>query len=413
MKVLVIGAGVSGLSVARMLSEKGVIVEVVEAGNTCGGLIHCENVSGHLYHRVGGHVFNSKLPRVLDWFWSNFNRDAEFYKINRNAKILIDGTFVGYPIENFIFQLDPGVVKSVISDFFALNNTSQPDNFYDFLLSKFGKTLCEIYFFPYNEKIWANPLKSMALDFLDGKLPSPDIEQIIFDNILKKNEVAMVHSSFYYPKNGGSQFIADRLSEGLSITYDCRVRKLIPVRGGWSINGSFYEKIIYTGDVRRLSTLIETSDPNLLAPLRAVNDLLSHGTSSLLCECDKTDLTWLYLPDRNCLAHRIIYTGVLSPANNGSSSRISCVVEFSGKVSESDMIVHVASLPGNLVPIASNYQETSYVLHDSNTAEKMKNVTSALSSNNMYLLGRFAEWQYFNMDTAIDSAFDLVNSIVH
>lgn len=42
----VIGAGVSGLSVARMLSEQGHTTIIFEKESTPGGLIRCERVEG-------------------------------------------------------------------------------------------------------------------------------------------------------------------------------------------------------------------------------------------------------------------------------------------------------------------------------------------------------------------------------
>ena len=56
-KVAVIGAGISGVSVARMLNEKAEVT-VFEKKDKPGGLIACDVVDGNLYHKVGGHVFN-------------------------------------------------------------------------------------------------------------------------------------------------------------------------------------------------------------------------------------------------------------------------------------------------------------------------------------------------------------------
>ena len=72
-KVLVIGSGISGLSISRMLSSR-YQVEIVEKDPRVGGMIKCDRVKGNLFHRVGGHVFNSRNQAVLDWFWSQFDK---------------------------------------------------------------------------------------------------------------------------------------------------------------------------------------------------------------------------------------------------------------------------------------------------------------------------------------------------
>ena len=79
MKICVIGTGISGLSVANMLNDNHEVM-VYEKTSKIGGLIKCTREDGVLFHRVGGHVFNSKNQEVLDWFWQYFDRDKEFFK---------------------------------------------------------------------------------------------------------------------------------------------------------------------------------------------------------------------------------------------------------------------------------------------------------------------------------------------
>ena len=410
MNILIVGAGISGLAAGNILHDQGIKAEIVEAAGYVGGLIHCETVSGYLYHRVGGHVFNSKEPKVLDWFWGKFNREKEFVQVERNAKILLGNKYIGYPIENHIYQFDPMLARSIIKDLVYQPNVFKKTNFDEFLSSTFGKTLCDMYFFPYNEKIWQCSLKEVSIEWLEGKLPSPDVTSVIVDNIFRQKEHKMVHSNFYYPMKGGSQFIVDRLAKDLNIKTNCPVEKILILKNGLEVDGIYYDKVIYTGDIRKLSSIIDTDDEELRDILSELATLMSHGTSNLLCECDPTNLSWLYLPDRTIMAHRIIYTGSFSELNNRSSGRSSCVVEFSGYVSHETMCKEIISLPGNLCPLASNYQKVSYVIHDATTGPKVDNAIRALNSVNIFPLGRFAEWQYYNMDKAIASAMNLVDS---
>ena len=410
MNVLITGAGISGLSAARLLQEKGIDPTVCEFKSKQGGLIECDVVDGFLYHKVGGHVFNSKNDRVLNWFWSHFDREREFTKVKRNAQILIRGSYVNYPIENNLKQLDKKISTQILLDLLNVqHNTEKPRNFKDFLLSTFGATLCSIYFFPYNEKIWQCDLEQVSLDWLEGKLPSPDLLSILVDNIYSEDECAMPHSTFYYPIKGGSQFIANRLSQGVTIEFDKEVTRIEVVDDGVLVNGQHYDKIIYTGDIRSLSKVIHKAPEHIHKPLVKVENLMSHSTSNILCECDQCDLSWLYLPESSTKAHRIIYTGSFASSNNGDSSRSSCTVEFSGELSEIEMKEEIKKLPGNLKPIMTNYQVSSYVIHDASTRSVVTETKKALAKSHIHLLGRFAEWEYFNMDTAIASAMQLVD----
>jgi protoporphyrinogen oxidase len=415
MKIAVIGAGISGLSAARLLEESGHDVTVLEASGKPGGLIRCDVVSGGLFHRVGGHIFNTKIDRVASWFWSQFDRNKEFIKARRNAKILFDGQLVGYPIENHLYELDPEKLKRIIHELMILEGRGYKApfsymNFEEFLVGNFGETLYQIYFRPYNQKIWHTDLAEISLDWLEGKLPMPDYREIILKNISREGETEMIHSSFYYPINGGSQFIADRLAINLDIRYGTRIDHIEASENKVRIEGNIYDGMIYTGDVRLLHKLLDVNDDELVSSLKSVSSLLSNGTSNLFCETDDTEISWLYIPGLSTRAHRIIYTGNFSPSNNPPNGRKTCTVEFSGEVPREDMEKEIKRLPGNLKVLDMNYEPNSYVIQSPRVREKIDQIRSKLRKYNIFPIGRFAEWEYYNMDKAIESAMNCVES---
>lgn len=415
-KLAIIGGGISGLSAARLAGEAGWQVHVFEKKKRPGGLVQCDWVDGNLFHKTGGHVFNARNKQVSDWFWKHFDQPTEFLKATRNAKILLHGKLVGYPLENNLHVLDQQTVESIISDFLELSKSGIRDvsdfpNFEEFLLGNFGRTLYNIYFNPYNRKIWNTDLSSVPLHWLEGKLPMPDIKKVLLDNILKRDESEMVHATFYYPRKGGSQFIVDRFSEGLNIHPNADVSSLKRINNQWEVNGQSFDSIIYTGDVRVLHTMISGVSNELVSMLQELDSLRSNGTSNVLCYTDATDLSWLYLPSPETKAHRIIYTGNFSEANNAPGGRRTCVVEFSGSVSEELMRTQIKALPGNLEAIAFNYEPNSYVIQGVDTRERIEHIKSLLAPVGFYLCGRFAEWEYYNMDKAIEASMSLVQKM--
>lgn len=126
MKIAIIGAGISGLSMAHLLKDKGNEVVLYERNSEPGGLIRCKRVDGSLYHICGGHVFNSKRQDVLDWFWNRFNRDEEFTKADRNSVVFMeDGKEIPYPIENHAYLFSDEKLKYFISDLLQISNNQQ------------------------------------------------------------------------------------------------------------------------------------------------------------------------------------------------------------------------------------------------------------------------------------------------
>ena len=414
-QIAVIGSGVSGLSAARMLQALG-NVTVFEAADKAGGLVKCDRVNDNLFHKVGGHVFNSRRKDVLDWFWGQFDRDNEFLKARRNAKILMGGNVIGYPLENYLFQLPSETVSSILNDMLALKDTNKrPEeypNFEEFLRGNFGNTLYELYFRPYNTKIWNTDLSAVPLEWLEGKLPMPNLKQMLMSNIVREEEGDMVHATFFYARENGSQFIVDRLAQGLNIRLSTPVTTIEETENGLLLNGTdTFDTVVFCGDVRKLGSYYTNASETLKADLEAVQNLRSNGTSNLFCECDPTDVSWLYLPGPEIQAHRIIYTGTFSPTNNRGSERLTCVVEFSGKHSYEFMVEQVKVLPGNLKPISFNYEPNSYVVQDPQTRSRIKAIKAETAEKGLYLLGRFAEWEYYNMDKAIEAAMEVTEHL--
>ncbi|WP_231458834.1 MULTISPECIES: NAD(P)/FAD-dependent oxidoreductase [unclassified Pedobacter] len=413
-KVVVIGSGISGLSISRMLAEDNE-VEILERNELHGGLIKCKRIDGNLFHLVGGHVFNSRNTIVLDWFWKHFDIENEFIKANRNAKILMNDTLIGYPIENYLYQLPEQQLTTILNELLdklseKVKDVSDYENFKDFLIGNFGEALYNTYFGPYNTKLWNTDLSKVPLVWLDGKLPMPKLREVIFSNVIKKEESTMVHATFYYPCKDGSQFIVDRLAEGLAINRSYDVQSIEYLKEQQlSVNkgDKVVDSIIYCGDVRKLHTIVKIDDSELQHAMKEVSNLLSNGTSNVLCETDANDVSWLYLPEEKFKAHRIIYTGNFSDSNNGGTSRKTCVVEFSGKQDQNDMVEELALLPGNLSPLAFNYEPNSYIIQDGETRDKISLLKKLLKPYGIFLLGRFAEWEYHNMDKCIESAMEL------
>jgi protoporphyrinogen oxidase len=411
-KIAVIGSGISGLSISQMLKAKGHEIIIFEKAPTYGGLVKCTREHDSLFHRVGGHVFNSRNQAVLDWFWGFFDRDKEFLKATRNAKILLGDKVIGYPIENYLYQVPADIVSKVLDDMLSLQgNNKKPEDyphFEAFLKGNFGETLYNLYFGPYNHKIWNLDLSTVPLAWLDGKLPMPNLKQMLMSNIIREEEREMVHATFFYAKENGSQFIVDRLAEGLEIRCSTPVTSMNYEANTWIINGTEqFDGVVFTGDVRMLGTIYSNASQELKTSLQAVQNLRSNGTSNLFCESDDTDVSWLYLPEAKFKAHRIIYTGNFSESNNRGSKRTTCVVEFSGTHTYEEMCAEIKHLPGNLSPIAFNQEANSYIIQDLDTRTHIATIKNDLGTKNFHLLGRFGEWEYYNMDKAVEAAMDI------
>lgn len=412
----IIGAGISGISIGRLLCDSNRIVEVFEKNDKAGGLVRCDKVDGALYHRVGGHVFNAKSESVKSWIRELVDFDRELLFQVRNARILFGEKTVGYPIENHLYELPEGVVGEVISDLLALPEEPDRSSFGAFLRTSFGQTLVELYFEPYNSKIWNQSLDRIPIRWLEGKLPMPKRREILLDNIFRKSETKMVHSSFFYPKEGGSQFWINRIGAGVPIHRDFDVRRIERVGKELKIGGHdrSFGGLVFTGDIRRFPDIASFKDTRLEEALAQCRNLRTRGVTNVLCECDANDLSWLYLPEEKFNAHRIIYTGNFSPFNSGNrgGGRSTCVVEFEYGSRREEIECDIERLPGNLQVIDFNETQDAYIVQDADTNLRIQQVRDLLKPYNIHLAGRFAEWEYYNMDKCIERSMELARFLL-
>lgn len=416
---LVVGSGISGLSAARLLQERGQTVLVLEKESGSGGLVRCTREANNvLYHRVGGHVFNTRIPAVAEWFWSQFDQQHEFLHAVRQAMISYEfGRQYRYPIESHLYEYGEDFCGRAIADMMAAQLSGggvDASSFGSYLRTVFGQTLYDTYFRPYNEKIWRRDLETIGVDWLEGKLPQPKAIEAIMANIFRQDNDTMAHATFYYPVVNGSQFLVDRLSRDLTIQHNTAVQSLVVDDSGILVNGAIRcRQLIYTGDLRVLPAQLQGVHvpDRLRASLEA---LASNSTSSTLCRSGKLPYSWLYVPSADFNFHRIIHTGGFSPTNNGEldpQSASSCVVEFSGEFTPEQMCEEIARAGIGLEPIAFNYAPNSYIVHRQDTPQVVDEARRLFAGHGIHLLGRFAEWQYYNMDNAIDAAMRLVDQL--
>ena len=97
-KIIVIGGGISGLSSAWKLSEKGYKVDVVESDISIGGLAKSIKIENY-YFDIGPHSFFTEdkeiFKKVMDLFE---DEQGEIPYSKRSVKMMFKGKYVDYPL---------------------------------------------------------------------------------------------------------------------------------------------------------------------------------------------------------------------------------------------------------------------------------------------------------------------------
>lgn len=409
MKIGVLGAGITGLSIARLLN-KYFEVEVIEKKEVCGGIARTKNVNGIAYHTIGGHCFNSKHKEVLDFVFNDVLSIDQWRKIKRKSFIQFQGHEVPYPIEfsvKEIYKFDPKLAIKIVADFLGSDNNAEYNNLDEWFRMQFGNTLAEEYFIPYNKKIWRNDPCNMDPEWVKDKLPIPN-KQSFFESLISSNtKDVMPHAEFYYPISNNQNTFIEALANGINIKYNLDIQNIryIDKQKQWEVNdGYFYDLIINTTPIDLLPAKIEGSPYNVLA---AAGKLKYNKISNVLWSSQQTDKTWTYIPDIMHLFHRYIHIGSYFSPNQGYS-----ISESIGNHSFEEMRENAKDDPFLIEALDYNQSEHAYVVFDENYASSTKTIKEYLKEIGIYSIGRFGEWQYYNMDICIKQSLDLAKRII-
>ena len=414
MEIAVLGAGISGLSVARMLKEKGHSVIVYEKNPNAGGLARTRVTNGYTYDMHGGHIFNSKHPEVVDWVFSLLPKDKWKFTV-RNSKIYFGGKYVSYPFELSLCELDPKLAADCCRDFVEAQNGPEPDNFHDWLIWNFGESIANAYMIPYDEKIWNYPLRDMETNWMQGKMPLPTKEEMQRSLLLKDpSERKMPHSTFYYPIDGGIQSLVDAISEGINVRTSFKIDSIEKNENGWIINGEErFDTIVSTIPLPVLPSVMHLPDQIN----GAIAELKFNSLTTVLFDCEKTDISWLYIPSHDYRSHRIVYQSSFSPNITPDKNRGCGAIEIIGERFDVDDSLYK---DGKVLPcglgfdniIDSEFTEYAYVIHD----KRYRNATDLIRNyfaedKSFVLLGRWGTWSYKNMDICIHDAMDVAEML--
>lgn len=409
MKIGILGAGVSGLSIARFLRD-GHQVEVLEAKSVCGGIARTENVNGVAYHVIGGHCFNSKFPEIMDFVFNEVLPRDQWNEIRRVSKIRMNRHEYMYPIEfsvKDIRQDDPLLAQRITDDFMQADGGTRIDNLAEWFRAKFGKTLADIYFIPYNRKIWNREPCEMSAEWVNDKLPIPN-KQSFIEALNSTVADTMPHARFFYPKSNNQNTFLEALAEGTNIIYDQPVYSIKKDKKNhrWVVNGDrYYDIIVNTTPLNKFPFILENVPSEVLD---AAQMLRYNKISNVLWRSRVTDKTWTYLPEASYLFHRYIHIGSYNIPPVGYT-----ITECVGEHAFEELVENGKQDPFLIEPMAYHQSDHAYVMFDHHYHIAVPKLLDYLTSLGIYSVGRFAEWQYYNMDVCMKRSLEVAAKINH
>lgn len=415
MTVGILGGGLAGLSVAAHLDHG---YEVLERDRECGG--HCLTIEedGFTWDGGGPHIIFSRNQRMVDYIVSLLAGNV--LRRRRNNKIFFKGRYVKYPFENGLDDLEPQDRFECLYHY-LYNDHPKPTNFKEWLYHTFGTGLTEKYLLPYNEKIWNCRAEELGLDWVEGRVPKPPVEDVIKAAVGVATEGYAHQLYYHYPERGGIVSVPRAL--------EARVKKMttgfevlaIARRGPrWVVSNGReereYDRLVATIPVLDLATRVEGVPADVVSAVRALryNSLIVVGLG--LATVALPDYTAVYIPDPGILTHRISFPGAFSPRNvpPGRSMVNAEITANAGdgvwELSDDAVVKRVIDDLDGMgvirradVCYARAVRDTyGYVVQDAGYRKNLAVARAWFEAAGILLCGRVAEHEYINMDVAIE-----------
>ena len=242
---VVVGAGPAGLTAAyELLKNTDIHPVVFEATDAIGGISQTVQYKGNRMD-IGGHRFFSKNKEIMDW-WEQMmpiqgkpssddillndrekplspegpdpeKEDRVMLYRRRISRIFFLRKFFDYPIslklETFTNMGLGRTINAGLGYMASMVHKKPDDTLENFYINRFGKTLYQLFFEDYTEKVWGVHPSKLGADWGSQRVKGVSISAVIKDMFRKsfsgkadndKVETSLIEQ-FIYPKFGPGQ----------------------------------------------------------------------------------------------------------------------------------------------------------------------------------------------------------------
>jgi protoporphyrinogen oxidase len=418
--VVILGAGLTGLSAAYHLEQAGIEYEIFEKSDRPGGLLKSVQESGYTFDHTGHflHISDEYFKSFLDETVSI----ASFDVVQRRSAIFSQGILTEYPFQMNLYGLPTSIMAECIEGFVkrSKRSTNDADNFHEWVLQHFGKGFGKYFFFPYNKKILAYDLKKVHPSWTGRFVPSTSLENIIEGccSPTQKTDVGY-NSSFYYPKMGGIESIIMAIRNKLfqSIQSGHEAAAIDPITHTIHFtNGSKkkYKHLISTLPLNRLLKILHEPSSSTMAT--AEQKLLHNSVVNINIGFNTSlpfDKHWIYFPEEmypfyrlgfwhNVSAslvpkgHSAVYGEFSYLPNNTSAGELQKMITKT----RNKIIDFIGLNPHHKTIEKTLHIEHAYVIYDTWRQQNLPLLLNQLQEAEIYSIGRYGAWKYSSMQEA-------------
>jgi protoporphyrinogen oxidase len=398
---IIIGSGITGLSLASYLNDKDYLI--LEKDEKVGGYCKTTIRNGFVWD-YSGHFFHFKNKDIKDYIVENI--ECKLVSINKITNIYYKGELINFPFQYNIHQLPQDEFIECLYDAYN-NNKIDNTTFKSYINSTLGKSISDKFIIPYNEKLYACNLDELEHDSMGRFFPPILSFKELLEKIKNNFKLNSYNDSFIYPVKGSFEFVKSILTRILpdKIKTNTEVVKI-----------DLESKIVYTqNETYHFKNLINTLPFNTFLKLsnQQSTNLSANKVVVFNLGFDKnTDIKshWIYFPGNEIFYRVGFYNNIIS------QDRMSLYVEIGmksedkvdkdillNKVLEDLKKCHIIKNQ-SLIDYEFLVMSPAYVHITKQSNEIYNNWCKQNNINNIYSIGRYGSWTYCSIEDNIIQA---------
>ncbi len=426
-ETLVLGGGLAGLSAGYHATGD---YRILEREDRVGGLCRTNWYGGFGFdHSI--HILFTKRPDLARFICDDL-LGGRYHDHTRSSWVYGHGGYTGYPFQSNLHGLPPEVAADCVLGLIEAHRNPPaevPANFAEWAVATFGEGIARHFFLPYNERVWATPPAEMDYRWIADRVAVPDLEEVVRGAFQPPALRWGPNSSFWYPEDGGIEALPRALMAGLEpervetateVAAIDPVRRLVTTTDGRSYS---YTSLISSLPLPRLVQLVADVPQSVRD---AVASLRWNTVFAVLLGVRRPEISdkhWVYFHEDKFVFHRISFPMNFSPtlAPDGCSSIMAEIShsphrDMSGRDLVADTIAGLRDAEvirdddeivfGRVSPITP-----AYVIYTLDHQRAVATIREWLDAIGIRTVGRFGEWEYFNMDQAIASGRDAIRAV--
>jgi protoporphyrinogen oxidase len=374
----------------------------------------------------------------------------ELITVPRKTEIFIRGKYFDYPLEpvNAVFGMGVFMTLRILLDYGVervkrLVRKPEPVSLEDWVIAHFGRTLFDIYFKQYSEKVWGIGCDSISAEWVARRIRGLSLSNAVMNAFfkIKGKDIPSLVDEFLYPKLGIGR-ISERLREEIEraggiVSTDASVERInhigsrvgsVVVRSRDGLRTEYGADFVSSIPVTKLIDLLDPTPPPDVLAARASLKFRDLVVVAVLIDRPRvTDQTWIYIPEKNIPIGRIHeptnWSAQMAP--EGKTLLVTEFFCFEGDAvwSQPDDRLSAIAVDNlerlgyirdhEVIETIVKRAPKAYPLFDIGYREHLEVVYDYLDRfENLRIAGRAGMFKYYNMDHAISSGMASAEAIL-